>query len=744
MFKTLLNDRGTIEIKYHYPENFDPYNRMQHHGYDYDHTTGLPDEEMDAKLSDLASELEGEPHPIIKAKLFECVLDNTRIDVNEHDYFVGFWSWGRVISKYTVFKWLDEIKAEVPGEIETMRKLDRAGFCYGWLDLDHTVPDWDYIMERGFPGILEDLHLSWAKLSEKCEPSAKQTALYNACVRSFEAIIRLLDRLYNYALTNNFDKAPIIADSLKRLRDGAPVTSYDCLQMIYIYFMLSESVDHFQVRSLGHGLDATLYPYYVSDIENGRFNKEEIGELIGYFLMQWSAIGNYWGQPLYLGGADANGECKVNELTYLILDVYDKLGLYNPKIQIRVSKNTPRKLKEKTLDMIRNGINSIVFVNQQIVTKCLMANGYTYEESADPVISGCYEYLPRAKEIDISVSYLNPLTPVNLVFSQGFDNTTGCQIGLLTKDISEIKSFSEFYEIYLAQLDYLVGMWTSAMNEYEKYTGDLNPSMLLSAVTRSCRESMTDPLDSGMNNSSWYTVSGIGTAVDALMAVNELVFVNKAVTLEEYKAALDADYVGYERLRAMALGCKHKYGNGDEMSDYYANAIVKFISDKLNSEKNGHGGRRNLSIHSARAFIIQGQKTGASPDGRRRGDEISKNASPTPGADRNGITALIKSATTIDPTTATLSNCLDAMLHPSAVQGDDGLTALRAVLDTYIDRGGQSIHFNIFSTELLKDAQEHPEKYRNLQVRVCGWNQLWNNMPRPEQDAYIRRAEGIM
>ncbi len=744
MFKTLPTDRQYIEKKYHPEENFDPYNRMNYHGYEYDHSTGLSDEEMDRNLAELAQNVEDLPRSVQKAKLFSYVLDHTRIDVNEHDYFIGIWSWGRVISKYTVFKWLEEIKESAAEQTDVMRKLDRAGFCYGWLDLDHTVPDWDYIMERGFPGILEDLHLSYGRLSEMGEPTDKQTALYHACVSSFEAIIRLLDRLYNYALTKNFDKAPIIADSLKRLRDGAPVTSLDCLQMIYIYFMLSESVDHFQVRSLGHGLDATLYPYYISDIENGRFTKEEIGELIGYFLMQWSAIGNYWGQPFYLGGTDVNGECKVNELTYLILNVYDKLGIYNPKIQIKVSKNTPRKLKEMALDMIRHGTNSIVFVNEHTAVKCLMANGYTYEEAADPVISGCYEYLPKAKEIDISISYFNPLTPVNLVFSQGYDNTTCCQLGPVTKDISEIKTFSDFYHIYLTQLDYLTGLWITAMNEYEKYVGDLNPAMLLSAVTRSCRESMTDALDCGMINSSWYFISGIGTAVDALMAVNELVFVKKVVTLAEYKKALDANYEGYESLRAKALACKHKYGNGDEMSDFYANSIVKFVSDKLGTEKNGHGNRRNLSVHSARAFIIEGGKTGASPDGRRRGDEISKNASPTPGADRNGITALIKSALSIDQTLATVSNCLDAMLHPSAVQGEDGLAALMAVLDTYIDKGGASIHFNIFNADMLRDAQKHPEKYRNLQVRVCGWNQLWNNMPRAEQDAYIKRAENVV
>ena len=143
------------------------------------------------------------------------------------------------------------------------------------------------------------------------------------------------------------------------------------------------------------------------------------------------------------------------------------------------------------------------------------------------------------------------------------------------------------------------------------------------------------------------------------------------------------------------------------------------------------------------SFIVHGEKTAATPDGRKRGEEMSKNASPHPGMDRNGITALIHSATTIDTALANVGFCLDVMLHPTAVQGDNGVEILYQVMRTYMDKGGQSIHFNIFNADTLRDAQAHPERYENLQVRVCGWNVLWNNMSKTEQDAYILRAENI-
>ena len=198
-----------------------------------------------------------------------------------------------------------------------------------------------------------------------------------------------------------------------------------------------------------------------------------------------------------------------------------------------------------------------------------------------------------------------------------------------------------------------------------------------------------------------------------------------------------------KRLQRKALNCRHKYGRGDEVADSYAAAIVRCLSDVIAGLKNGHEQPWLMELHSARAFIVQGEKTLATPDGRKGGEELSKNASPHPGMDRNGVTALIHSATAIDTVLANVGFCLDVMLHPTTVQGEEGVEVLYQVMRTYMDKGGQSIHFNIFNADMLRDAQAHPEKYENLQVRVCGWNVLWNNMSKTEQDAYILRAESI-
>ena len=243
-------------------------------------------------------------------------------------------------------------------------------------------------------------------------------------------------------------------------------------------------------------------------------------------------------------------------------------------------------------------------------------------------------------------------------------------------------------------------------------------------------------------NDSGIAFAGLATLIDSLMAVKYLVYDKKLCTLQVLRDALDADWKGYDKLLLEARNCPYKYGNHDPEADLYAGALSDFLTMKINNRPNGKGGVFKTEAHSPR-FVWQGLKTQATPDGRKAGDELSKNASPVPGMDRNGTTALIESAISLHPENFTTGGCLDIMLHPSSVSGKEGSDILYSLIDTYMAHGGASIHFNVFDTEKLKDAQLHPEKYQNLQVRVCGWNVLWNNLTRDEQNAYILRASNI-
>ena len=739
-------DRKTIENKYHKTdEAFDSMNRMAYHGYAYDAATGMTDEEIKEGLASLATSLQGEGHPMIKARMVEYVLDHTRIDINEHDYFIGLYSWGRLIDPYTVDPWYRDIRESVARELgnRDMEALNRAGAVWINLDFDHSVPDWDSMAALGFPGLLARLEASYRRLQDGGELSAKQEQFFLAARVEYEAILRFIDRLLHLAQTKPFEKAPLIAESLAHLLSGAPQSTYDMLQMIYLYFMISECIGHYQVRSLGYGLDGTLYPFFKRDLESGRFTREQLTAFLSYFLMQFSAMGNYWGQPFYLAGTNADGSTKVNELSCLILDVYDRLGIYNPKIQIKLSATTPREFVDRALRMIKGGSTSIVFCNEDIILKAMMRGGASYEEACEAVVKGCYEYAIKAASIPISFSTFNALKPISLVFHNGCDPQTGLPIGCHTGDVATFTSFEQFYDAYRRQFTYMIEKAMKWIGGLERHVHEVNPSLLYSGTVPRCAESLTDATDAGVHNVSDMWLNGFASAVDSLMAVYELVFETGVTTLAELKDALAHNWQGHELLRRRAQACRHKYGRGDRLADLYANAIHQFFASHFVGRRNCHGGNIEYELHSARAFIGMGENTAATPDGRLAGEETSKNGSPSNGADNKGVTALLRSASTLDLSLSDSGACLDCMLHPSALQGEDGVDVLYGILRAYHDKGGASIHFNIFSPDMLRDAQAHPEKYETLQVRVCGWNVLWNNLTRAEQDAYIKRAEGV-
>lgn len=735
-------DREFIENKYHKTdEPFDPYQRRAYHGYEFDKGTGLEDDEIREGLKKLREEIKSLPNPIVKAYAVKYVLENTKIDINEHDWFVGFWSLNRLADNITTDIWYKEIFEEVlPDVAEKMNAMNESGAVGIWPDFDHVVPDWNSLLELGLTGIINRAE-KYKKMHESTLDSETE-AFFDGIIIEYKAVIDVVDRLYRYAVTKKHDKAEKIAQCLKSIRDGAPKNIYEAMQLMYIYFIVSECFDSYQVRSLGNGLDSSLYSFYENDIKNGTFSKEEIREYFRYFLMQWSAIGNYWGQPFYLGGTDKNGDTKYNELSYLILDVYDRLDIYNPKIQIKINENTPDKLLFKAFDMLRRGHSSIVCCCEPAMIKAVMSYGATFDEAREMDIRGCYETGVYANEVSTGTGYVNALKAVEYVFTKGFEKNINDKIGLCTGNLSEFKNFEDFYKAVLKQWENLIEMSIDASNKYEKYLGYINPSNLYSGTISGALEKGVDAYQSGVKfNNSALLNCGFASLVDSVMAVKEFVYDSKSITLDELADALENNWEGYEDIHNKILKSSHKYGNNDYETDVYTEAMATYYALKVNNRPNARGGVYKAIMHSAMQFVWQGEKTGATPDGRYSGDEISKNASPSVGMDKNGVTALINSVLKTKPCNYPESHCVDVMLHPTVTAGDEGLRIMKGILFTYMKNGGQSIQFNVFNCDKLRDAQKKPKKYKNLQVRVCGWNVLWNNLSKKEQNAYIKRAE---
>ena len=228
------------------------------------------------------------------------------------------------------------------------------------------------------------------------------------------------------------------------------------------------------------------------------------------------------------------------------------------------------------------------------------------------------------------------------------------------------------------------------------------------------------------------------------MMIRKYVYERKELTLSELVSVLDKNFEGKEILRRKLLADREKWGNNKTRPDEIAVDLVSFITKNLCGRQNSRDGAWNCGFHVARMSYTQGSKTAASANGRCLGEELSKNISASMGQNREGATAAILSATKINASSFTCDAALDLGLLPSAVKGDDGLEAMYGLLMTFIRRGGHALHINVFDADTLRDAQAHPEKYQDLQIRVCGWNVLWNNINKEEQDGFIRQAEVLV
>lgn len=678
------------------------------------------------------------PHPIRKAKALEFIMKNTRISCDPRDRYPSVNANDRPLKKTIIDQWKREVLKETIPEIGKKRSyLENAGIVTIWPDYDHSVPVWDRVMKLGFPGLLRESEEARAKGAW----DEAQEAFFEGIKITYEAILMFVGRLAD--LAEKTQGSERMARALRQLESGAPTNFYEALLLDYLYFLISEHIDYLQVRTLGN-FDRMFYPYYKAELEKG-VTEEEIRTDIAYFLAQFVAISNYWNQPVFLGGTKADGSTEINELSYLFLDVYDKMGIYTPKVQLKFSATTPKDIVYKMLDMIRKGHNSLVFVCENTIRKAMINRGVTPEEARTAHLKGCYEASPD-DSYAAGMNMINLLKPLEYALHEGRDAVTGNDSGLPCPPPSQFTSIEDVIAEYQRQLKNVIDQTIEVVNGFDGYLAYMNPLSMLSATFPTCLEKGRDAIEGGARyNSCHLTFGGIADLADSFMMLQKYVFEKKMLTLTEFVEMLDRNFEGDEIFRQMLLRDREKFGNGQERPDAIAVKLTQFCVETVNGRpiSEARGGTWGCGFHVARQIYDWAPKTLATPNGRRLGDELSKNVSPSLGQAKQGSTAMILSVTKIDATASNGDFAIDLGLLPSAVKGDEGLDAMYGLLLAFEKREGHAMHINVFDASTLRDAQEHPEKYTDLQIRVSGWNVLWNNMPKKEQDSYIRQAEAL-
>ena len=732
-------DYRFIMNKYH--DTTKPYNNFQRfvrHDEIFPEETGLPVYQIKEDYKRLDAEISHLSHHIRRAKAFAYIMDNTRILCDPRDRFPAINAISRSLSDLQDV-WKKELFGEMLPEIGARRDaLEKAGIVTIWPDYDHAVPLWDRIFDLGFKGILEESE----NARRKGEWNEEEDAFFEGIKLSYEAILSLILRLAD--LADKTQGSERMGKALRNVATNPPATFYEALLVDYLFFIICEHIDCMQTRSLGN-FDRELYRFYQNDVANG-VSEAEIRTDLAYFLLQFTAIDNYWNQPVYLGGCDENDQAITNELSYLFLDVYDKMGIFNPKVQLKISKTTPKEFTLKALDMVRRGHNSLVFVCDETIRAALVKAGNTEEQARLCDVKGCYEYAIQGA-YNVGMNYVNLMKPLEYALHEGRDGVSGAMSGLSCPPPSEYRSFDELFDEYRRQLINIIDITIQVTNSFEGHLDYINPAPVFSATNPWCLERGRSATSGGaLQNNSVMMAGFLADAADSLAMIKKYVFDRKEISLEALVAALDNNFEGEELLRRKLYHDPDKYGNNRDLPDGIAVAIkdvfLNNVKGRPNAEK--RGGKWFFGFHVARQSYTQGEKTAASPNGRRLGEELSKNVSASMGQNRAGATAAILSATKLDATGFTSDASLDLGLLPSAVAGDDGLEAMYGLLMTFMKRNGHAIHINVFNADILRDAQAHPEKYQDLQIRVCGWNVLWNNINKVEQDGFIRQAEELI
>ncbi len=664
----------------------------------------------------------------VAARCFDFLVDNVQIGFSRFDCFPAISAWDRHARPMKAVLWSHardvdmKYSPDLPEKVAAVRR-ELRGVVH--KDFDHSAPDWDDIFKIGFPG-----------MKARVDAIDKDTPFYRAEKRTAAAIMRFINRLLTQAKAHPDKDSPWMKKqiaSLERLSKGPPQTCFDLMEFTMIYFILSEPLNYFQVRTMGN-IDRLWWPYYQRDVAAGIYSEAEFREDFRHFIWQFGSIDNYWGHPIYLGGVNLDGRAAYNPLSLIILDVVEKEALPTPKFQLKMGPDTPDAIWWKALDMLRKHC-SLVLMSEANMMESMKAVGLPEEDAKDLLIWGCFEWLPRARGNCTSGTRVVMAHPI---------------VEILASKNLDFPTFDDFKREYLRILHANTDRIRALNIESERHLAEINPALVLSLAVPGALRKGVDAFSLGYDY-NYTAMAGVGfaTAIDSLLAVKEFVYDKKELSLAEFGRILAADWNGHEEFRLKVQRSTLKWGCGNPVADALAKEIVEAFTSHFVGTPNGRGGKFACYGLQSRGFIdFSGLP--ATPNGRKKGDHLSKNLAPCVGAETEGITGSIRSFAAIDPKNFPCGEVYDIMIHPSAVEGrfdgttpDKGLLAFRALVEQFYAQGGVSLNVNVVSAETLRDAQQNPAKYENLQVRVAGWNVRWNDIPKKEQDEFIARIETV-
>jgi len=626
----------------------------------------------------------------------------------------------------------------------------------------HTTLDGKFYT-KGMEDFKRDIDESIASLDFINDPEAMEKREELKGMRiACDAVIVFAERHAELAerMAEN-EENPQRKEELKRIASvcrwvprNAPRNFWEALQMYwFMHLGTITELNGWDAMNPGH-LDRYFYPFYKKDMETGMLTREKAKELLSTF---WIKFNNHPAPPkvgvtaaesgtyndftnINLAGLLPDGTDSVNDISYMMLEVIDEVHLLQPQANIQLSKKTPDRFLKEACKIIRKGFGYPSVFNADAVIEEMLRAGKSLEDAREGGTSGCVETGAFGKEAYILTGYLNTPKILEVTLNNGIDPMTGRKIGIETGDPRDFESYEELFEAFKKQLHHFVDVKVRGNQYIERMYAEHAPAVFLSVLIDDCIKKGKDYNNGGPRyNTNYIQCVGIGTITDSLSALKKHVFEERTFSMDQVLDALRKDFDGMEPLRMTLANRTARYGNDDDYADDIMKEVFNTLFNEIDGRKNTKGGKYHIDMLPTTCHIYFGSVMGASPDGRRARMPLSEGISPVQGADRNGPTAVIKSAAKMDHL-KTGGTLLNMKFLPKVLEGDDGIEKLARLIRTYFRYDAHHVQFNVVDARTLRDAQENPEEYRDLIVRVAGYSDYFVDIGKDLQEEIISRT----
>jgi len=621
----------------------------------------------------------------------------------------------KIVFTRTVTNLPDIFTPEEWEEIKKVKYLHERGVVC------NISPDYEYTIEKGIGFRLAELE---NRLSDPTLTEDNITFLLSAkdCLLALKEII---GRYEEHALSiGETDTAAVLGN----LKTGGAKTFREALQLLRILHFAIWAAGNYH-NTLGR-FDQYMYPYYKHDIDNGLITKEEAFDLLEEFFLSCNKDSDLYpgmqqgdnGQSLVLGGRSIDGEDMFNDLSEMCLKASYELKLIDPKINIRVDKGTPEHIYEMGSHLTKIGLGFPQYSNDDVIIPGLIRKGYAPEDAHNYVVAACWEFIIPKCAMDIP--NIDALSLIECV-SDSIPN------------LNKYHRYDEFYKAEVeAQIEQKVREITHKhLNLY------MVPSPMMSLLMDGTVQKAQDVSLGLKYNNYGIHGTGIATAADSLAAIKKYYFDEKRIDYATLTDALDNDFAGYKELQSLLRNEAPKMGQDNDFVDSLATELLDSFDNALTGIVNERGGTYRAGTGTAMYYIFHSNNLKATPDGRNKGEMIPANFSPTLFIKQKGPISVIKSFTRQHLTNVVNGGPLTLEFDQSVFSNDESVQKLGMLVETYIHLGGHQLQLNTVSRDKLLDAKKHPDRYKNLIVRVWGWSGYFVELDECYQDHVINRIE---